>query len=157
MTQTVVVKDNLKLMLKQIQALAATKVLVGVPEAKGQRKGEPISNAALAYIHTNGAPEANIPARPFLIPGIKSVQKETAASFKKAGQAALEGKDFTKNLTAIGLRAASAVKKKITDGPFLPLKPGTLAARRRRGRTGTKPLLDTAQMRNAITFVIRKK
>jgi hypothetical protein len=33
----------------------------------------------------------------------------------------------------------------------------TLERRRAKGRTGTKPLIDTGQLRNAITYVLRKK
>jgi hypothetical protein len=35
-----------------------------------------------------------------------------------------------------------------------PLKPGTLAARRRRGLKRTNTLVDTGQMRNAVTYVV---
>ena len=37
------------------------------------------------------------------------------------------------------------------------LAPVTLAQRRRRGRTGEKPLIDTAQMQRSVTHVVRPK
>jgi hypothetical protein len=33
----------------------------------------------------------------------------------------------------------------------------TLAARKARGRTGEKPLIDTGQLRNAVTFVVQAR
>jgi len=48
------------------------------------------------------------------------------------------------------------VKAKISSGPFKKLADATLAARRRRGRTGTKPLQDTDQLLNSVTYVMRK-
>jgi hypothetical protein len=50
------------------------------------------------------------------------------------------------------------VRAFITAGQgFAPLAAATLAARRRKGRTGTKPLIDTGQLRRAITYVLRRK
>lgn len=177
-----IVQNNLPGVRKAIEALGSQRVLVGVPEDKGARKPEggkpvPITNAALAYIHDNGAPEVNIPQREFLRPGIKSVQGKIVAMFKQAGQLALSG-DATaidRALNAVGLVAQSAVRAKITDGPFAPLALSTIQARARRGRKGAKkalkdiaaglqpnaddvrPLIDTAQLRAAISYVIRKR
>jgi phage gpG-like protein len=151
--------DNVARFTAGIEKLASTRVLVGVPAEKGSRKdGEPINNAALAYIMEQGAPEAGIPARPFLKPGIESKQDDIAAALVKTGRAALDGKpeavDRGYNIT--GLIGQNAVRAKINEGAPPPLKPATLAARRARGRTGDKPLIDTGQLRNSLTYVIRK-
>ncbi|MBX4298880.1 hypothetical protein K4H04_24285, partial [Mycobacterium tuberculosis] len=63
------------------------------------------------------------------------------------------------------------MRAKITEGPFVPLAAATLRARARRGRSGAakelasraagnapdnsnaKPLIDTGQYRQAITYV----
>ena len=64
------VVDNLRKLTQGIEVLTTMQVMVGVPDDKsGRREGE-INNAELAYIHDKGAPEANIPARPFMEPGI---------------------------------------------------------------------------------------
>lgn len=148
---------------KAIEEMSNKRAMVGVPAQDALRRPEPgqksdINNAALAYIHENGAPEAHIPPRPFLIPGVKSIQGEIERRLNTTAQAALQGKPAAvdKGLNAVGLVAQAAVRAKITDGPFTPLAPRTLAARKARGRTGTKPLIDTGQLRNAITYVIRK-
>ncbi len=56
-----------------------------------------------------------------------------------------------------GLMGQDAVRGKITSGPFVPLAPATLRARKAKGRTGEKPLIDTGQLRAAYTYVIRAK
>jgi hypothetical protein len=49
------------------------------------------------------------------------------------------------------LRAQAAVKNKVVTGPFEPNKPATIA---RKG--SDRPLIDTAQLLNSITYVVRK-
>ena len=150
--------DNSAELFKGIAALMANEVLVGVPEEKTDRNDGAISNAALAYIHNFGSPTQNIPPRPFLEPGITDAKDRITEQFRKAADVALDGdaKGVLKNMNAAGLVASTAVKMKIQRGPFIPLKPGTLAARRRRGHIGTRPLIETGQLRNAITYVVRR-
>jgi hypothetical protein len=161
-TGVTTVTDKMKEVTKALRELQSQRVLVGIPSTKAQRNDGPISNAELGYIHENGAPEANIPARAFLVPGVKSVKIETAQGLKDAGKAALNGESgkMMQQLNRVGSVAASAVQKKITDGPFEPLKPSTVRSRMRKhkGRVdlNPKPLIDTGQLRRAITYVVRK-
>lgn len=144
-----------------ISELSQTRVMIGVPAEKAgreQTEAQPINNATLMYIHEHGAPEANIPARPVLYPAAAEVQKTWVPMLKRAAEYAMKG-DRTSMMNqfhAIGLLGQNAMRKRITDGPFIPLKPATLAARRAKGRTGTKPLIDTGQLRRALTYVIRR-
>jgi hypothetical protein len=132
-----------------------------VPLDKTVRSGDPINNASLAYIMENGAPEANIPARPFMKPGVAAVQPQIAAGLKKAGEFALQGRADAVNreLHRVGAIGRDAIKAKMTDGPFEPLKPSTIAARKSkrksRNNTDVKPLIDTGSLRNSIDYVIR--
>lgn len=151
--------DRADQVAEAIRALGSERVMVGIPSDRAARKdGEPINNAALGYIHENGAPEVRIPPRPWLVPGTQSVQPEIIKRLKGAAQTALEGdpKAVHRSLLALGLVVVSAVRKYITTGPFIPLSPVTLAKRKARGFKGTRPLIETGQLRNAVTFVIRK-
>jgi len=169
--------DNVAKVIGGIETLATTRVMVGVPAEKGSRTdGEPINNAALAYIHDNGAPEAGIPARPFLRPGVDAKKAEIEAGFEKVGRAALDGRTeaVERGFHAVGLIGQNAVRAKINEGVPPPLAESTLRARAARGRKGAaqelanrkagmpastelaKPLIDTGQLRNAQTYVIRK-
>jgi hypothetical protein len=178
----IVVKDDVDKVLKSIQALTQTQVLVGIPASSANRSndelsGEPINNAAIGFISEYGSPAKNIPARPFLLPGIKSAQDKLSRRFEVIASAAIGKKpeDLSDQFYAIGIIAQNAVRMKLTNGPFQPLAESTIAARARRGRKGAKkylkmikagltpspdlvkPLIDTGQLRASISFVVRKK
>jgi hypothetical protein len=158
-------RDRLPELLRSVKELTKRTVQVGVPDEDADRKpvegeSEPITNAALAYIHENGVPEKNIPARPFMVPGIDSAKERITKQLVKAGEAMLDTGSKTeldKALGRVGLIAQSAIQNKITDGPFAPLAPKTIAERKARGNESDKPLIDTGQLRQAITFVIRDR
>jgi len=154
-----VTKDDVAKVLANIQAMAGKQVLVGIPADKSPRKGDPITNASLGYIHEHGSPARNIPARPFLVPGVKEAAPKAAAAMKKlAGQALTDASAVDKALNAAGLIAQTGVKKRIVSGEgFAPLKEGTIKARQRKGAKGTKPLIRTGQLLNSITYVVREK
>lgn len=165
-TKTMVVtQDRVDQMLASVQSLVQKELLVGIPAATAPRTPEegeePIDNATLGYIHEFGAPAANIPARPFLIPGLQSARDPIAKRLQRAAEAALDGRtdDVDAQYDAAGLIAQNAVRRRITDGPFIPLKPATLAARKRRRppRLGERPLNDTGQLRRSVTYVVRSR
>jgi hypothetical protein len=151
--------------MKQIRALSKNEVLIGVPDENAGRdpepgeEKEPISNAEIGYVMEFGLPEKNIPARPFLVPGMQNATDKIGTVMQAGAVKALKGDKEATGMTMnkAGLIAQSAVRGKITDGPFIPLAPKTLAQRKARGRTGEKPLLDTGQLRNSINYVIRPK
>ena len=159
-----IVTDKTKLIELAMDALTKQSVYVGIPSSNNEPKQEPgepkrtIGNAALGYLHDNGVPERNIPARPSLKPGIKKAQDKIASIFRKAAQNAIAGNvaAVEKGLSAAGMVARDSVKNFIRAGIPPALKEATLAARRRRGRTGTTPLIDTAQLLNSYTYVVRK-
>lgn len=175
--------SNLAKVMAGINLLAGTDVMVGVPSTKAGRREGPINNAALAYIHDKGAPAAHIPARPFMEPGIKSVQAKIAAELEKAGPLALQGKvsGVQTTLNRVGIIASQAIKAKISEGIPPPLAPSTIKGRIRRikgkkrrqkiavalasgvapsvqgGQPGLfVPLIVTGALRNSITYVLRK-
>ena len=178
-----ITKDNVALLMKAIKTLTASEVLVGVPERKTEREDEDgkaaeITNAALAYIHEFGAPEKNIPPRPFLAPGVESIKDQIAERLGKAAGLVLDGQfgEAKRGLQDVGRMAEDAVKRKITDGPFVPIKESTKRARLERRQAyknasekrkrkmmaaylagDFSPLIDTGALRASITHVIRKK
>ena len=155
-TITLTKKDHSPLIFEAVKELTERKVLVGFPKATTTRKDEPITNAALGFIHDQGSPLQHIPKREFMRPGVEDGRNAINAQLKRAGRASLGGDNqgVENGLMAAGLAAQAAIRRKITDGPFVPLKPATLAARKRRGFLGTKPLTVTGQLRNAISFSV---
>ena len=149
---------NLKSIVKKFRRDA---VLVGIPEAEASREGEddqPINNAALLAIHNFGSPAANIPSRPVMDIGLENAQPEIIKLFRSATIRALTG-DVQALDTAyirVGIVASNSIKKAINSQEGIkPIADSTLAAREARGFQGEKALIVTAQMRNAITYVVR--
>lgn len=169
------VVDKVAKTVEAIGYLASRRVMVGVTGEKAGRRDGSIDNASLAYIHENGAPEVGIPARPFLRPGVQDVQPRIVSYLNQAMTAALDGNKgkVERIYNAVGLVAQNSIRGKITAGLSPPLADSTLRARARRGRKGAKlelksraggaapgivyakPLLDTGQLRAAITYVVR--
>ena len=167
---TIVTVDRLPALLAAVQGLTGNHVLVGIPGDVPLRKPLPgatrpsMPNATIGYIQEFGSPAANIPPRPFLRPGVQSALPAVITRLRLgAAKALILGADHTvamKTLMAVGLIAQNAVRFYINRGVPPALKPSTLAARRNRKvapRTGTKPLIDTGQLRNSVQYVIRAK
>lgn len=148
--------------LKSLAELPKHDVLVGIPEDKTLRdpdpdEKEPFTNAAIGYVAEFGAPEANIPQRAWLQPAIKDAKAQISKYMKQAAQALLAGKvkAVDKAMHAAGVTAQNAARAKVNSGDFQALADATIKARLRRGRTGTKPLVDTGQFRNSISYIVR--
>lgn len=147
-----------------IDKLRSVRVMVGIPAEDAERtetdgSTSPINNAAIGYIQEKGSPAKNIPARPFLVPGVKDAQDEAVDHLKNGAAQAIHGNDagLDKELNAAGLIAQSAVKKKMSSNVPPKLADSTLAARRRRGVTRTDTLVDTGNLQNHVTYVILRK
>ena len=136
-------------------------VLVGVPEgAKAKQRikkaGSPdrtvesgTALAMVAAVHEFGSPEQGIPERSFLRSGIR----EGVPKFNRLNEANLRAvvlgsKTVDQSLDMLGVVASGEVKRKIRQGPFQPLKQATID---RKG--SSKPLIDTAQLVQSITYV----
>lgn len=159
-----------------ISELMEHEVLVGIPHGENRTDADGMTNAQLGYLHENGSPAQNIPARPFLLPGVASVQDKIADRLSMALDAALSGNPeaVLKHYNAAGLITQNAVRLYFVEGSFVPLSIATIRNRARRGRKGAKeylrqsesgtpdsglvrPLIDTAEMRKSVTYVIRKR
>lgn len=177
---------SLEALSHALSLVADVEVLVGFPEDTATRADDDdgevsdITNAALAYIHDNGAPEQNIPARPFMTPALEGA---APALTDKLGQVlrsvVRSGGDpgrIEMGMHQVGLIAKLAIQNKISEGIPPPLADSTLQARARRGRKGAalelklrrkglvapstvlaKTLVDTGEMRKAANYVIRSR
>lgn len=181
--------DRLPGLLASLAELVRQEVLVGVPDSTADRErddGEPVTNATIAYVHDNGEPELNIPARPFMDPGIRAAEDPICRRLKSAADATLAGNKARadQQLAAAGMAAQSSIRSKINDGPPPPLAPSTIANRHKQRGTksmrpsekaylkmvaagadpgaaqdaaGIKALVNTGQLRNSINYVIRRR
>jgi len=156
-------EDHVRQVLRTIQALAQKQVLIGIPDATTDREnGGAVTNAELGYLHEFGSPSNNIPARPFLIPGVTKSNPAAAVLLRQGAEKALDastqpdgqtGKPVDASLDRAGLLASNAVKRLFTDdNGWAPNAPSTSAQ-----KGSDRPLIDTGQMRRAITYAVVKK
>ena len=143
---------------KIVKSFKGDAVLVGIPQEETARTDGVINNATLLAINEFGSPLNNIPKRPVMAIGIKKAQPEIAEQFKLAVQ-----KSFSQGIDALsvyynraGIIASNAIKKVINSQEGIkPPSEATLAARKAQGFAGTKALIVTGQMRNAITYLVK--
>jgi hypothetical protein len=180
-----VLEDNTQMVVDAIKRLANTTIMVGIPsdqeqphldergsQAKGTEKRTdiPVGNANIGYIHETGAPGVNIPARPWLSPGVRNSRRQWQAYMERAGHLAFQGKmsDADKAWHAAGMTAVTGVKDRIQSNIPPPLSQVTIDRRRQRSRGSTyqrlattaadvTALIDTAQMINSISYVVRNR
>lgn len=148
-------KDITKQVKKNLLDFSQLDLLVGVPQEKTEREGnsEPITNAELMFIHTNGSPIRNIPKRPTIEPTIEENKERISEMFKIAVNKVLANKgDGRADLEKIGLWTVNKIKAKFGSDELAPNAPSTIAH-----KGDNNPLIDTGQLRNSITYVIRRK
>jgi len=154
-----ITQDHLKRVMETLRAMETKDLLVGIPAGENSRDDGPIGNAQIGYINENGSPAQNIPARPFLAPGVLKAKGAVADLLAAGAAAALDGGSSLQTaFDKAGLVAQNSVKMTLRAGDgYAPLSASTLAARARRGVSRTKPLIDTGQLLNSITYVVRDR
>lgn len=188
--RVIITKDKVNAVIGSITQLVGKQVLVGIPEANAARQDDETNshptNAMIGYLMETGSPARNVPARPWLVPGVRESLDQAIPHLKGAVVASLDGQPqkADQELVATGLVAESSVKRKINSNIPPPLSPATIRARKYARQTqsrraneeqyldavdsgvdpgtaqtaaGIVALVNTAQMRNAVTSVVRKK
>jgi hypothetical protein len=117
--------------------------------------GRKINNAELVFIHTNGSPLRGIPKRPIIEPAIeeKTNKEPIAEELKEAASAALDADrpKTLKHLKRAGMTAQNRVRAWFTDprNGWAPNAPSTIAQ-----KDSDKPMIDTAELRKDISYVV---
>lgn len=156
---------------KAVNRIKGAAVFVGIASgSKGDARtdGGP-KNHELGFIHEYGSPSRNIPARPFLIPGVRNASAKAVKKMQGAIKAGLHGDRIAMDalLEQAGMIAVSGAKKEISSGNFEPLKPSTLRNRHRSRMTKGKrenelkgedvrPLINTGALRDSIDYIVVK-
>jgi hypothetical protein len=162
-------------LIANLRELARYKLLLGVPEEKTEREddaGAPshATNALIGFVAENGLPARNIPARPWLGPGIKAGQEQGLKVLKATATKALDGKagEVEQGFNAAGIVFVNAVQARIRSNIQPPLAASTIKNRRRRSKgsnyrrkattaADVVALVDTGQFLRSVTYVLRKK
>jgi len=153
--------DRMQLLRQAMDALDNGSVLIGIPDdsEKNQRDDTVETNSEIAFTNEFGEPAENIPARPFLIPGVNNAMEKNERIMIKGAQdvLALRGNPVIavhNALEYVGRASVASVQKIIRDRIPPKLSDYTLFMRRRAGRLGDKPLLDTSNLIQSITSVV---
>jgi hypothetical protein len=170
-----------ELLWHDIQRAKGTDVLVGIPEENTLRKdSDEMNNATLLYIHTKGSPAKNLPARPLIEPALTADDnaEKIADLIGQMADQELAGEVLGANKKAnrLGITAVNIIKRWFVDprNGWPPNAPSTVRAKLKKIRSKKKrenllerylqgdasvdtPLIDTAQMRGSITYVVRRK
>lgn len=178
-----VTRGMLEELRAQLEKLTQVEVLVGFPQDTSERTEDSldakVTNATIAYAMDNGMPERNVPARPFMYPGIENAVPAVTAKMMQMAVAVSQMRYAAadQGWHQVGLIAATSIKMKINEGIPPPLANSTLRSRlaRHPSRQGekkelanraaglpagvgdAKPLVDTGQLRNAVNYTIRLK
>lgn len=179
-----VTKDEVINVLTAIRNATKNDVLFGIPGENAGRDDSKLNNPTIGYIMEYGSPAQNVPARPWLYPGVFAIRDMAITKLRRAMILAIGGNSQAIDATYhnIGPKAVTAIMLRISAGLPPPLSKRTLEARARRKQgTGVgirkgatkelasrkagnapsvefaKPLIDTGGLTGSITYVIRKR
>lgn len=143
----------------QLKSLSKKEVVVGIPSSKNKSHSESTQTVAqIGATHEYGVPELRIPRRSFLrVP----LTKKTKEIFKLIEKDLKVSKiNITKALGRLGAKGQSVVLEAFKTqggGSWRKLSKFTESRRKKgKGSGSNKPLIDTGQLRQSITFEVRE-
>lgn len=148
-------RKSKKNVIKNLKKLRNYKLTVGWFDATYE-DGTPVEQVAM--IQEFGAPEKNIPPRPFMRTAKMEHEKEWKDQLAKAMKKVHTGRvNQEEALEELGDTIVKDIKQAIMDVTFPPLKPATIKNRRRKGNYSEKPLIDTKHMFDTLKFEVKRK
>ena len=144
---------GLKGLLERFREIGKPKVFIGVPASKNGMHEGGINMATLLALHVLGAPSRGIPQRdPLRPPLIANAQRYSDLLALGLKNALADGTDPKLVYEKIGIVATNDVYDYFVTGNFKPLSEKTIKA-----KGSSKPLLDTGELRNSISYEVRNK
>lgn len=167
---------------RKLLGLKDVALYVGIPEEKSDRSQD-ITNAQLAFVQSKGvfkdgydstrqyldslpasqrakvmeqgSPLYRIPPRPFIQPALNANKDVIVRELEQIARASLSGgmNEVISRMNRLGLRSVNWIKRWFTSpqNGWLPNAPSTIKKKK-----SSRPLIDTGQLRNSITYVIRR-
>jgi hypothetical protein len=151
----VIVRDRgLTKIIENMASFDGKAVAVGIqgPEAGAiEHEESDLSNVELGVIHEFGAPAVGIPERSFIRAPFDASVRELTALMGKAARVVYDVRTASEDrvLGLVGEKVVSIFQNAMNRGIPPELKPATVA---RKG--SSKPLIDTAQLKQSITWKI---
>ena len=128
---------------------------VGEPSKKGSgsKPYSDISEVARIAIWNEFGVPGKIPARPFFRAAIDTNRDKVRDFQDRLSMDVMVGAKTPKQaLESLGLFMEDKIKKSLTTGAWAPNAPRTIKA-----KGSSRPLIDSGQMRNSVTFTTHKK
>lgn len=152
--------DKVGKLIKGINYTKDNYLLIGIPQKKTTREDEAITNAELLFIHTNGSPINNVPARPVIEPALEDDMERLTSMLKDFANEAIEGnfEEAQKQLERTGMRAQNVCRNWFTnaDNNWPENAPSVRERKIKKGSTEPRPLIDTSELRKSIIYVVVK-
>ena len=159
--------DKFVSLKKAIEFINDHAVYVGIQDSSNEREEEKneVTNAELLYIHSNGSPVRNIPARPVIEPAIKNDAERLHKMMAKSAQYAFDGQEekAVEELKKAGMRGQNVSRDWFynDENGWSPDKPSTIQAKKNKHKNiknyEPRTLIDTSQMKNSITYFVKTK
>ena len=153
--------NNFNNLFKGLKFMRDNEVFVGISQDETSREDDPVTNAELLFIHTNGSPINNVPARPVIEPAIKDDRERLSKMMGASAQSAMDGntEEAMRKLKLAGMRAQNISRAWFTNpkNGWPPNSPSVIRAKMKKGSTDPKPLIDTGELRKSITYFIKAK
>ena len=175
--------DRLNSLLRQLRTQRGKAVSIEVGFFESARYEDGTSVPTVAAIHQFGAPNRNIPARPYFTNAMEHIEREVRRMVLGdlrqqtralgTGGAVRAPRIDDGLLNQIGAKAAGIIQQSIVDISRPPLSQKTIEARRNRGKgkrrtkgrgrrvrvsasgLGPTPLIDTGFLRRSVTWKVR--
>lgn len=148
-------KGSSKEVFRNLRKIENANLQIGWFDAKYE-DGTPVVQVAM--IQEFGAPEKNIPPRPFMRPAKMEHAQDWKSQFEKAAKNLHKGRVKEEDiLNDLGDTIISDIRKAIMDVYFPPLKEGTVKTRKRKGNYSEKPLIDTKRMFDTLDKKVEMK
>jgi len=141
----------------ELKKLRQGYVKAGVLASDKEREDGEVSNVDLAIIHEFGAPAANIPERSFVRSTFARNRDKYSAALKKLAENIFTHPRSAEDILGlVGAKMAADMKQTIADGIEPPNSPAVAARKAAKGRGpgAPKPLVDTGQLLNSISWEV---
>lgn len=109
-----------------------------------------ITMADLAAIHYHGAPSRNIPKRDVVTPTLEQNREKYLSFVERSIPALIDGSMELKTMWQfLGMEGQADLQKQMVTAKLAPLHPRTI---KRKG--SSRPLIDSGQLRQGVTYIV---
>jgi hypothetical protein len=135
----------------RMQQTGAVAVKVGILEGAGthnrETEGAPLTVAQVAAINEYGSSDGVVPERPAWRNALDNGKDKIVKALRRAAEEITDGDTADTALGRVGLMGQALIRRGIDQLTTPPNAPRTIAE-----KGSSKPLIDTAQTRNSVTY-----